>query len=196
MKLIVGIGNPGLKYRNTRHNIGFRVLDKFCEENNLKLKPTKGEYWLVESMLNTFHFFLMKPSTYVNNSGIAIQDFILKENINISDILVIYDDTNLNPGNLRIRKSGSDGGHNGLKSIIYHLGNDQFTRIRIGVGSPNANQDLADYVLSYFPENELNEIEKNFPFILQLIEKFIIGGTDGMLNYYSIESKDRSSNIT
>lgn len=196
MKLIVGIGNPGLKYKNTRHNIGFRVLDKFCEGNNLKLKPAKGEYWLVESMIDTFHFFLMKPSTYVNNSGIAIKEFILKENINVSDILVIYDDTNLKPGNLRIRKTGSDGGHNGIKSIIYHLENDQFTRIRIGVGNPNANQDLADYVLSNFPEDELNNIEMNFPFIMQLIEKFIIGGTNDMLNFYSIESKDRSSNIT
>jgi PTH1 family peptidyl-tRNA hydrolase len=126
----------------------------------------------------------------------VVKELVEKLNINPSDILVVYDDTNLEPGALRIRKSGSDGGHNGIKSIIYHLENDKFARLRIGIGGPDKNQDLAEYVLSEFPQNEMEKVEQNFPLLINLIKQFIIGGIDSMLNYYSKESNTNSSNIS
>lgn len=196
MKLIIGIGNPGNKYLNTRHNVGFQILEKFSQAHNLNFRPAKSDFWFVESKLNTFHFFLVKPTTYVNNSGIVVKELVDNLKINLSDILIIYDDTNLEPGNLRIRKSGSDGGHNGLKSIIYHLNSNIFTRLRIGIGAPNQEQDLADYVLSEFSENDIENIESKSTFIIELLEQFITSGTDGMLDYYSKVIKINSPNIS
>lgn len=185
MKLIVGIGNPGSRYINTRHNVGFQILDRFCQKQNLNFRPTKSNFWLVESKLNAFHFFLVKPSTYVNNSGLVLKELVEYYNIKLSDILVIYDDTNLDCGFLRIRKSGSDGGHNGIKSIIYHLENNNFARLRVGVGKPAPNEELADYVLSDFSKENNEQIENKMPLIINLIEQFIYGGLSEMLNYYS-----------
>ncbi len=196
MKLIVGIGNPGRKYLNTRHNVGFQILDKFCKKQNLNFQPTKSNFWLMESKLNTFHFFLVKPTTYVNNSGVAVKELVDKFEIDLNDILVVYDDTNLETAGLRIRKSGSDGGHNGIKSIIYHLENDKFTRLRVGIGAPNENEELADYVLSNFPKEDLIKVESKIPLIIDLIEQFINGGSAAMLNYYSTLTNINSSNIS
>lgn len=193
MKVIVGIGNPGNNYLNTRHNIGFQVLDKFCEKHNLKFRPGKSNFWLVESKLDAFHFFLIKPVTYVNNSGIAVKEILESIEMDINNLLVVYDDTNLEPGILRIRKSGNDGGHNGIKSIIYHLEENKFARLRIGIGKPDKDQNLADYVLSNITEDEYLLFNKNIPFIIDLIEKFIIGGSDGMLNFYSEKTKVNST---
>ena len=195
MKLIIGIGNPGVKYINTRHNVGFQILDKFSQAHNLIFRPAKSNFWYVESKLNAFHFFLVKPTTYVNNSGIVVKELVEHLKIKLSDILIVYDDTNLEPGILRIRKSGSDGGHNGLKSIIYHLNSDIFTRLRVGVGSPNENQELADYVLSDFSKVDESFIESKKSFIIELIEQFIIAGSVGMLDYYSKVTQINSSNI-
>ena len=148
----------------------------------------------MESKLDTFHFFLMKPATYVNNSGLAVKEFVDEFGIPIEDVLVVYDDTNLDAGVLRIRKSGADGGHNGIKSIIYHLEDDRFNRLRIGVGKPNSNHELADFVLSNFSKDEFNKINDLTPLIISLIENFITGGIDSMLNFYSRESLRNSSN--
>jgi len=196
LKLIVGIGNPGSQYTNSRHNIGFQVLDKFCEKQSLYFQPTKSNFWLVESKLNTFHFFLVKPSTYVNNSGLVVKELVENFNLSLDNILVIYDDTNLDTGVLRIRKSGSDGGHNGIKSIIYHLENDNFSRIRVGVGTPHNDEHLANYVLSDFTKDDTQIIENKYPFIIELIEQFIFGGSTQMLDYYSKEIKSNSSNFS
>ena len=196
MKLIIGIGNPGVNYINTRHNIGFQILEKFSQVHNLIFRPSKGKFWFVESKLDAFHFFLVKPSTYVNNSGVVVKEIIDHFNIKVSDTLIIYDDTNLDTGVLRIRKSGSDGGHNGIKSIIYHLEKDNFPRLRIGIGSPSDEQQLADYVLSNFTQDDLNILVPKYPLIIELIEKFIISGSAGMLDHFSKVSKINSPNIS
>jgi PTH1 family peptidyl-tRNA hydrolase len=139
---------------------------------------------------------LIKPATYVNNSGIVVKELAEELNIIPEDILVVYDDTNINVGEVRIRKSGSDGGHNGIKSIIYHLEADNFIRLRVGIGAPENNDELADYVLSPFPECDIEIIEDKLPFIIKLLENFITGGVDLMLNYYSKESNIDTSNIS
>lgn len=196
MRAIIGIGNPGLRYQTTRHNIGFQVLDNFCNKHNLNFEPTKSNFWIVESKLNTFHFFLIKPTTYVNNSGLVLKELIENKKIDLKDILVVYDDTNLEVGKIRIRQSGSDGGHNGLKSLIYYAQSDVFPRIRIGIGNPKDSLNLADYVLSNFSEVEIKILNEKIPFVINLIEEFILGGTKNMLNFYSKNMNSNTSKIS
>jgi len=192
LKVIVGIGNPGRQYLNTRHNIGFQILDRFCEKYDLTFKPSKGDFWQVESSLDTFHFFLVKPTTYVNRSGVVVKDLLNNLKLNYEDLLVVTDDTNLETGALRIRKSGSDGGHNGLKSIIYYLESEDFSRFRVGVGIPKNDEDLADYVLSEFSKDGQEKITETIPLTIELIEKFIIGGIDTMLDHFSRKMANNS----
>lgn len=195
MKLIVGIGNPGRQYLKTRHNIGFQILDIFCRKHGLTFGPSKSDYWLVESNFSTFHFFLVKPTTYVNNTGLVVKEIVEENNLKIDDILILSDDSNLETGIIRIRKSGGDGGHNGIKSIIYHLENDEFARLRIGIGQPDIQINLADYVLSEFSETDQKKIETNMTLIVDLVENFISGGIDEMLNYFSKNINRKSNNI-
>ena len=121
MRVIFGIGNPGIRYENTRHNAGFLLLDFFAQRKSLSFKETTGEYFEAEGNISDKHYILIKPTTYVNNSGIAARQDIDKYSLPIEDFLVVCDDTNLKNYLLRVRLSGSDGGHNGLNSIIYHL---------------------------------------------------------------------------
>ncbi len=189
MRAILGIGNPGKNYINTRHNIGFQVLDLFAQKNNLKFIPSKSNYWYAESSFTTFPFFLIKPTTYVNNSGLVVLELIEKYRLSLTDILVIVDDVNLTIGDIRIRKSGGDGGHNGIKSIIYHTESNNFPRIRIGIADKNKIENLADFVLSDFSEDELNILKNSFNIVIELLEHFITGGTSEMLNFYSKQNK-------
>ncbi|MDD5449675.1 MAG: aminoacyl-tRNA hydrolase [Candidatus Omnitrophica bacterium] len=140
MKLICGLGNPGLKYRDTRHNIGYLVIDSFAKIN----KPIKSSDQVV----------LLKPRQFMNNSGVVIKQAVKKLNVPLKDILVVCDDVNLELGIIRFRAGGSAGGHNGLKSIIETLGTDGFNRLRIGIGAAAGNKALRDYVLSVFERDE------------------------------------------
>ena len=195
MKVIFGIGNPGKNYELTRHNIGFQILDSFAEKYNLQFVPSKSEYWNAESHIDSSTFILIKPTTYVNNSGLIFLELIEKYNLSAEDILVVVDDINLDLGKLRIRKSGGDGGHNGLKSIIYNIESNDFPRIRVGITNPTEDENLSDYVLSNFTNEETEIINNNSSLIIKLIENFIIGGTSQMLNLYS-EVKNLSSKET
>ena len=186
------MGNPGRKYELTRHNIGFIVLDKFAQKHNLEFSPDKGDYFSVGSIINTSHFCLYKPTSYMNNSGIAVQQITENNNIKLEDILIISDDINLELGKLRIRSSGGDGGHNGLASIIYHINSDQFLRLRFGVGSEFEKGELPSYVLENFYENELKLIRLKVDYSVSLIEQFIAGGKTQMLNYFSMEKSNNN----
>ena len=189
MKAILGIGNPGKNYLYTRHNIGFQILDAFAQKYNLEFIPSKNNYWYVESSLTTFPFFLIKPTTYVNNSGLVVLELIEKYKLSLNNILVIVDDVNLPLGNIRIRKSGGDGGHNGIKSIIYHTESLEFPRIRVGIANEEKIDNLADFVLSEFTDKENDILKDSFKLVIELVEHFIIGGTTEMLNYYSKQNK-------
>ena len=189
MKAILGIGNPGKNYVNTRHNIGFQILDLFAQKYNLEFIPSKNNYWYVESSFTTFPFFLIKPTTYVNNSGLVVLELIEKYKLSLNNILVIVDDVNLPLGEIRIRKSGGDGGHNGIKSIIYHTESLEFPRIRVGIANGEKINNLADFVLSEFSDKETDILKDSFNLVIKLIENFIIGGTSEMLNYYSKQNK-------
>ena len=181
----MGIGNPGKKYLHTRHNIGFMILDRFASKHNLQFKPSKFDFYFSASNKNDNEFMLVKPTTYVNLSGLAAKQIVDNYNCEPSDLLVVCDDINLSSGKIRIRKSGGDGGHNGLHSIIYHLETDQFPRLRFGIGQDFEKGEMKDYVLSKFSEEEFEALENNFEFSVELLESFIAGGTEVMLNYYS-----------
>lgn len=186
MRAIIGLGNPGKKYEFTRHNIGFMVVDKIAEKYNLGFKSSNFYYSFAEGQLeDSSKFMLVKPTTYMNMSGLAIKDFLNANSITPDDIMVIYDDLNLQTGRIRPKKSGNDGGHNGIRSIISSLGTEQFARIRFGIGNKFEKGRMVDYVLSGFSENEIKLILPQLSLTLDILEKFVSGGIQDMLNYYS-----------
>lgn len=196
MRAVLGIGNIGLRYQRNRHNAGFLVLDYFAQNRSIKFKAAKGDYYICEGDLNQVHYFLIKPSNYVNNSGVAALQFLDKHKIDISDLLVVCDDVNMEMGKLRVRKSGGDGGHNGLASIIYHLNSDQFPRLRIGIGSDYNEGELSSYVLDDFSENDAKIFKTVLKDSSHLVEEFIIGGIEALLNANSkLYNNDSSPEI-
>lgn len=185
MRVIVGIGNPGTRYQDNRHNVGFQFLDFFAQKKKLLFKASKFEYYFSEGEFSGAPFVLIKPDTYVNNSGIALSDCINHYKVYVNDVLVVVDDINLSLSDIRVRKSGGDGGHNGLSSIIYHLQSDNFSRIRIGIGNDFQPGNLAEYVLSDFNKNDFMQLEKSFDLSIQLVESFILDGYNKMLSTFS-----------
>ncbi|MFC4713853.1 aminoacyl-tRNA hydrolase [Planococcus dechangensis] len=154
MKMIIGLGNPGKTYEKTRHNIGFQVIDRLANEWNAPLTQSKfkGMYGVVHRPEGKV--MLVKPLTYMNLSGECIGPLMDYYNVDIEDIVVIYDDLDLPTGQLRLRQKGSAGGHNGIKSLIQHLGTQQFNRMRIGISRPPVGMKVPDYVLARFGEQE------------------------------------------
>ena len=187
MKLIVGLGNPGSQYELTRHNIGFIVIDFFAEFLQIRFKEGKGDWLEAKGKLNDEDVYLLKPLTYMNNSGIAVREFIEMHDLNESDVLVVVDDFQIPLGMIRVRKDGSDGGHNGLSSIIYHLNSDEFPRMRIGIGK---NEDLKkeefiDFVLGNFEKEEIEVIKKLIPVYIDCIKSFITDGVTKTMNNFN-----------
>ena len=193
MRGILGIGNPGVNYMRNRHNAGFFILDTFAEYKSLDFIPAKGEYFIALGKQNKESYFLIKPTTYVNKSGQAALQVIEEYKIELGDLLVVCDDINISTGEVRIRRSGGDGGHNGLASIIYDFNSDQFPRLRIGVSNDFNEGQLSSYVLSDFNTDEeklLSGVIKNS---ILLIEEFIEGGYEAMLDVNSRLKNDESS---
>ncbi len=155
MYLIAGLGNPGRNYVGTRHNIGFEVIDVIASKHDIKLDKSKFRASCGLGTIQGEKVILVKPETYMNLSGESIREFVNWYKIENDRIIIIYDDISLPTGKLRIREKGSDGGHNGIKNIIYQLNSDVFTRIKIGTGMPeNPDYDIKDYVLGKFTEEE------------------------------------------
>ncbi len=159
MYLVAGLGNPGKQYEMTRHNIGFEVLDYISKEYNIKINKIKHKGLLGEGVIQGEKILFLKPQTYMNLSGESVREAASFYKIPVENIIIIYDDISLPTGSVRIRKKGSAGGHNGIKSIIYQLGSDDFPRIKLGVGAPrHADYDLKDYVLGHFAKEEADDI--------------------------------------
>ena len=161
MKLIVGLGNPGQNYLHTRHNIGFDTIDKFCELYNLKLLPSLK----FKSLINIIFFngekiIIAKPQTFINLSGVAIKSIIMYYNIIPENVIVVYDDLDIAVGKIKIKNNGSSAGHNGIKNIIQELNSQNFIRIRIGIGKNKTNDEVNNYVLAKFPNDEKILIDK------------------------------------
>lgn len=159
MKLIFGLGNPGAKYQTTKHNIGFMVVDQLAKNLNLTFNQTKFKSLYAEGRLGDEKIILIKPQTYMNLSGEAVQPWMDFYKLTKEDIIIIYDDMDLEVGKIRLRLKGGAGGHNGVKSIIQHLGEPNFNRIRIGVGRPYPGQEVVAHVLSSFRKEDADKIE-------------------------------------
>ncbi len=196
MRAVVGVGNPGKKYQLNRHNIGFIILDNFAQNYKLKFSPSKFDFEYLEGDFDFNKYILIKPTTYVNNSGVAVLQMIENYSINPSDVLVIVDDINLNKFDFRLKKSGSDGGHNGLASIIYNLNSNHFPRLRIGIGKDFEERSQAHYVLSDFSDDELIILEKLSPVFSEIIKSFIVGGYTSALAIYSKFKQEIKNNLS
>ena len=181
MKLIVGLGNPGKDYKDTRHNVGFIVLDNYLKIDDWKEKFNALYH---ENRINGEKVIFVKPLTYMNLSGDAVVQFVNYYDIELDDILIIHDDLDLNFGTYKLKKNSSAGGHNGIKSIINRLGSEDFARLKVGIFH-DKSIDTKDYVLGNFSKTEkekFNEMQKDFD---KIIESFIIDGIERTMNIYN-----------
>lgn len=159
MYIIAGLGNPGKKYENTRHNLGFIVLDQLAKELGVKIDKSKFKSLICETKIGDEKVILVKPQTFMNNSGEALREIVNFYKIDPENLMVIYDDVDIPLGRIRIRQGGSAGSHNGMRSILYHLEFENFPRIRVGIGKDDRGE-LMDYVLSGFKKDEVEPLEK------------------------------------
>lgn len=190
MYIIVGLGNPGREYQNTRHNIGFQVIDAIAEKNNISVKEKKYKALIGKGVVAGQKVLLVKPQTYMNLSGESVREVIDYYKIDEKEeLIVISDDISLDVGQIRIRKKGSAGGHNGLKNIILHLGHDQFERIKMGVGEKPQGYDLADYVLGHFTQMEQEILQDSIARAVQAVETIMTDGVDQAMNRYNQKNK-------
>ena len=184
--IVVGLGNPGKEYEMTRHNAGFLSVDYFAQKNGFRIDKLKFKSLCGDCMVGGKRVLFLKPSTFMNLSGQAVTEAAAFYKVPMERVLVVMDDISLEPGKMRIRRKGSDGGHNGIKNIIYLSGSDQFPRIKVGVGAkPNPNYDLAAWVLSRFTSQEQQALEEVFPRVAQSIELIVAGKIDQAMNQFN-----------
>ena len=184
--LITGLGNPGIKYEHTRHNAGFDVIDILSEKYDIKLNTQRFKGIFGKGKIEGMEVYLAKPLTFMNESGSFIRDFAGYYKIDVGDrFLVIYDDISLAPGNIRIRKKGSAGGHNGIKDIIEKTGTEEFKRIKVGVGEKAQNEDLVRHVLGKMKGDDLIRARAAMENAVSAAELIIKGETDNAMNVYN-----------
>lgn len=187
MYLIVGLGNPGDKYRYTKHNAGFMVLDYFASEHNISISRLKHKALIGEGQIGQEKIILAKPQTFMNLSGESVLELMNWYKEDISKLIVVYDDIDLEPGRIRIRPEGSSGTHNGMKSIIYLMNTDKFPRIRVGIGRQPDYMDLADYVLSRFSDEEIPLMEEAVKKAALAVEEIVKKDVASAMNKYNRE---------
>jgi len=184
MKIIVGLGNPGKKYEKTRHNVGFLALDYFANINNLVFEKTKFDALYLETVINQEKVILVKPQMFMNLSGLAVAKFVKFYNAKLTDLLIIHDDLDLNLGNIKIKRKGSSGGHNGLKNIEQYLSSSEYSRVKVGI-SKSEIMSTSDYVLKKFSVNELKVINKQLPVIENIILDFLVLDIEKLMSKYN-----------
>ena len=184
MKLIVGLGNPGNEYNSTRHNMGFFYIDKYAEKNHVVINKKKFNGLYCDLVINNEKVILLKPQSYINLSGEVIKKYIDYFNIAIKDILIICDDLNLESGKIRIRPSGSSGGHNGLKNIELMLNTKDYSRLRIGI-SNNKEIDTKDYVLSKIDNKTMEIFNNNIDIVCNIINDFFKMDMEKLMSKYN-----------
>ncbi|MHB1455683.1 MAG: aminoacyl-tRNA hydrolase [Armatimonadota bacterium] len=182
-KLIIGLGNPGTEYRDTRHNIGFMAVDLIARKHHIQVKTRRNNAHIGEGLIAEQKVILAKPMTFMNLSGQAVSALMRKYRLTPQDILIIYDDVALPLGRIRIRPDGSAGGHNGIKSIIGSLGAQDFPRIRIGIGSPN--RDMIDHVLSRFHKTEIETVREAVDRASEAVEVIFTDGLETAMNRFN-----------
>ncbi len=185
--VVVGLGNPGVRYRETRHNVGFLVLDELCARWKCSLREGRGDYFSAVVLRGEQRVILVAPTTFMNNSGTAVKDVLETHGVGLEACLIVADDFALPLGTLRLRKEGSDGGHNGLASVIYHLESEVFPRLRCGIGSPALlpGQETASFVLSTFEEGERETAAAMIRRAADAVESVVQNGIDRTMTVFN-----------
>ncbi len=189
MFAVVGLGNPGRNYEGTRHNVGFDAIDLLASRNNIKINKIKFKSVYGEGIIGNNKVILLKPQTYMNNSGMAVLDLYNFYKLPVENIIVVVDDIDIEFSTIRIKAKGSAGSHNGMKSIIYHLQSDNFPRVKIGIGQKQEGQDLADFVLSRFNREERDKIDLAIEKAALAVETIITDGVQKAMNQFNSKGK-------
>lgn len=190
MYIIVGLGNPGKQYEHTRHNIGFEVISRLAEEAGIDVIEKKHKAVIGKGIMDGQKVLLAKPQTFMNLSGESVRELIdYYKADETAELIVILDDISLEPGNVRVRKKGSAGGHNGLKNIIAHLGHDTFIRVRLGVGGKPEGYDLADYVLGHFTAGDRKAMDEALELASEAVRMILRDGPDMAMNHTNRTSR-------
>lgn len=189
MYLIVGLGNPENEYESTRHNMGFCAINKIAEEFNIEVNKNKFNALYGTGIIKGQKVILLKPQTYMNLSGSAVVDFMDFYKLDLENLIVIYDDIEIEKGNIRIRKKGSSGSHNGMKSIINMLQSEEFTRIRIGIGKPEYSNDMINYVIGHIDDDEKAKLEPGIERAKKAAIEILENGVDSAMNKFNIKNK-------
>ena len=190
MYIIAGLGNPGKKYENTRHNMGFLAVDLLAEKYGIRIDKIKFKALVGEGRIAGQKVLLVKPQTYMNLSGESVREIADFYKIEPENIIIIYDDISLDVGQLRIRKKGSAGGHNGIKNIIAHLGTQEFPRIKVGIGNKPEGWDLADYVLSKYSKAEQEALEEAADGVIGAVKLMLMDDIEAAMNRYNAKKRD------
>jgi peptidyl-tRNA hydrolase, PTH1 family len=190
MRLVVGLGNPGDRYRRTRHNAGFMVADALAARAGVGAWREEADAWIAEARVGGEQVLLVKPATFMNRSGVAVERLLAARGGGASDLVVVVDDVALDLGTLRVRERGSHGGHNGLRSLVEMLGSDEFARVRVGIRKGEAQDDLADYVLSEFPEEDVLVVQEMVGLAGDAVECLLREGAGEAMNRFNGARKE------
>ncbi|MCI8865932.1 MAG: aminoacyl-tRNA hydrolase [Lachnospiraceae bacterium] len=190
MYIIAGLGNPTKEYERTRHNVGFSVIDVLADKYNIDMGERKHRALCGKGMIEGEKALLIKPQTFMNLSGESLRSAVDYYKATAQELIVIYDDISLEPGQLRIRLKGSAGGHNGIKNIIAHLGTQEFPRVKVGVGAKPPKMDLKDYVLSRFSKGEQEQMDQAFTEAAKAVAVMITEGPERAMNQFNTRKKD------
>ncbi|MBN1560753.1 aminoacyl-tRNA hydrolase [candidate division KSB1 bacterium] len=188
--MIVGLGNPGSEYERTRHNIGYMVVDRIAQEFNAQFRKGRGAYHHATTVIEGCKTILAKPLTYMNRSGLAVAQLLNYYDIDLSQLLIIFDEVDLPFGRVRVRKQGGSGGHHGINSVIQHVNSHEFARLRIGIGTEYAKKDMIKFVLSDFTRNEQQELEAIIALSVRVVSSFIRDGIDRTMNAFNQTSSE------
>jgi PTH1 family peptidyl-tRNA hydrolase len=190
MRLVVGLGNPGDRYRRTRHNVGFMVADALAARSGVTRWREEADAWIAEARVGGEPALLVKPATFMNRSGVAVERVLAGRGAALSDLVVVLDDVALDLGTLRVRERGSHGGHNGLRSLIEMLGSDDFPRLRVGIRKGEVHEDLAEYVLSEFPEEDVLVVQEMVGLAGDAVECLLRDGASEAMNRFNGARKE------
>ncbi len=185
MYLIVGLGNPESDYSKTRHNMGFNVINKISEQYEIDVNKNKFKGLFGTGQIEGEKILLLKPQTYMNLSGESVKEIVDFYKIDLDNIIVIYDDIDIEPGKIKIKKFGGPGTHNGMKSVVNELGSQNFKRVRVGIGSPENKGDLINYVIGHIPEEEVKTLEKGVLEAKDAVIEILKNGIDIAMNKFN-----------
>ena len=185
MYLIVGLGNPEGEYSNTRHNMGFDTINHLSQKLNVNVAKEKFKGLYGDGIINNEKVILLKPQTYMNSSGESVLEAQSFYKLNLENIIVFYDDIDIEPGNIRVRKKGSPGTHNGMKSVVHYLASEDFIRVRVGIGKPDSETDLISHVIGAIPEEEIKILEEGTKKAKEAVIEILKNGISSAMNQYN-----------